>query len=58
MQQAAVRTPIVSFIIRVREAEADSGMCGEVEHLGTGERRVFRDAASLTQLIEEWRREK
>lgn len=58
MQQLETRAAAVSFIIRMRDMGSSADMRGEVEHLGTGERRIFRDATSLIQLLEDWRREK
>lgn len=55
MQQVGIRAATMSFIIRVREAGPGVDMRGEVEHLRTGERRIFRDAASLIHLLENWK---
>lgn len=57
MQQGTVRESSVSFIIRMWDRGSGSEMRGEVEHLGTGERRLFVDASSLLRVIEEWRRD-
>jgi hypothetical protein len=52
------RAPATSFIVRVwSDDEGSSEIRGEVEHVGTGEKRLFLDYASLTSLIEAWRRD-
>ena len=52
------RAPATSFIVRVwSDDEGSPGVRGEVELVGTGERRLFLDYASLTRLIEAWRRD-
>ncbi len=53
-----VRAPTTSFIVRVWQDDGSgSELRGEVEHIGTGEKRLFLDAASLLSLIEAWRRD-
>lgn len=50
------RTPATSFIVRVwNDDEGTAQVRGEIEHLGTGEKRFFLDYASLTRLLETWR---
>lgn len=57
-QQAKVRTPTTSFIVRVWADEGEGPQArGEIEHIGTGERRLFLNYAALLSLIENWRRE-
>jgi hypothetical protein len=54
--QGKVRAPAVSFIVRVWQDDADtSSMRGEVEHLRTGEKRLFLDYWSLLNLLDSWR---
>ncbi len=53
-----VRAPALSFIVRVwTDDENDPELRGEVEHIGTGEKRLFLDIWSLLNLIERWRRD-
>jgi hypothetical protein len=48
----------MSFIVRVWADDAETPqMRGEIEHLGTGERRFFPDYWSLLKLIEAWRQD-
>ena len=56
MQNGKIRTPATSFIVRVWANEGDGPrMRGEIEHLGTGERRYFDSYWSLLDQIENWR---
>jgi len=54
-----VRAPAMSFIVRVwtDEEENEPQLRGEVEHIGTGEKRLFLDEWSLLNLIECWRKD-
>jgi hypothetical protein len=45
----------MSLIVRVWHE--DAGMRGEIEHVGTGERRLFMDYWSLLNAIETWRQD-
>jgi len=57
-QKTRVRAPAISFIVRVwPDDEDESQMRGEVEHVGTGERRLFVNEWSLVTLIDSWRRD-
>jgi hypothetical protein len=50
-----VRRPNVSFILRLWPCEGESReMCGEVEHIGTGEKRLFVDPQTLLTLLQSW----
>jgi hypothetical protein len=42
---------------RSSHADGEPQMRGEIEHLGTGEKRFFPNHTSLLTLIEMWRRE-
>lgn len=43
------------FVLRVRRAaQGSEELTGVVERLGTGEKRAFRGAAELADLIEQW----
>jgi hypothetical protein len=45
----------MSFIVRVwKDAESTPQVRGEVENVGTGEKRLFLDYSSLQNLIETW----
>jgi hypothetical protein len=57
MKDRAVRTPAMSFIVRVWTDHDDRQMRGEIEHLGTGEKRFFPNHLSLLNLLETWRGE-
>jgi hypothetical protein len=49
------RAPAMSFIVRVwKDAESTPQVRGEVENVGTGEKRLFLDYSSLQNLIETW----
>jgi hypothetical protein len=57
-QNTRVRAPVISFIVRVwPDDEHEPQMRGEVEHVGTGERRLFVNEWSLVSLIDSWRRD-
>ena len=52
------RGPSLSFIVRVYTSEEGQGeMRGEIEHIGTGEKRLFLDEGALLHLIDGWREE-
>ncbi len=52
------RAPSMSFIVRVwQDDDSVSAMRGEVEHVNTGEKRLFLDYGALQSLIDGWRRE-
>lgn len=52
------RAPAVSFIVRVwNDEESAPAVRGEVENVGTGERRFFLDYGALLGLIDGWRSE-
>jgi hypothetical protein len=56
----SVRAPATSFIVRVWAQDDDDqtkDMRGEVEHIGTGEKRLFLNAWSLLTLLEGWCRD-
>jgi hypothetical protein len=49
------RAPAMSFIVRVwKDGESTPQVRGEVENVGTGEKRLFLDYSSLQSLIETW----
>jgi hypothetical protein len=53
-----VRAPAMSFIVRVWKDGADAPtMRGEVENIGTGEKRLFLDHWSLLNLLDSWRQD-
>ncbi|HZU13263.1 MAG TPA: hypothetical protein VFB58_10530 [Chloroflexota bacterium] len=53
-----VRGEAMSFIVRLwRDAAGRPTAQGEVEHIGTGERRLFLDHAGLIDLLENWQRD-
>lgn len=55
IDEKAVRAPAMSFIVRVwRDGESGPAMRGEIEHVGTGEKRFFLDYWSLLSLLETW----
>jgi len=57
-KERAIRRPTMSFIVRLWPSEDDGpGMRGEVEHIATGERRMFADHRSLMTLLESWQRD-
>ena len=52
------RAPSLSFIVRVYAGEdGPSEIRGEIEHIGTGEKRLFLDQGALLSLIDGWREE-
>lgn len=56
MQQRKVRTPATTFIVRVwTDDDDDSTMRGEIEHIGSGERKFFDSYGTLFEQIETWR---
>jgi hypothetical protein len=56
--ESEVRVPAMSFIVRVwRDEESAPTMRGEVEHVGTGEKRLFLDHWSLLNLLDTWRQD-
>ncbi|MGI8825638.1 MAG: hypothetical protein ACR2JC_08330 [Chloroflexota bacterium] len=58
INQRAVRTPATSFIVRVWESDGSGNdMRGEIEHIGTGQRRFFDSRRGLLHQIEAWRGE-
>jgi hypothetical protein len=57
-QKRMTRSPATSFIVRVwSDDEGAAQVRGEIEHVGTGEKRFFLDYSSLTNLIEAWRKD-
>lgn len=55
-QGNSVRAPATSFIIRVwTDDGSEPQMRGEIEHVGTGEKRFFLNYWSMLKLIETWR---
>lgn len=51
-----VRAPAKSFILRLwPDGEGESSMRGEIENVGTGEKRAFLDYWSLLKLLDTWR---
>ena len=58
MKDRAVRAPATSFIVRVWTDQGNEPqMRGEIEHLGTGEKRFFPNHVSLLNLLDTWRQE-
>lgn len=52
------RAPALSFIVRVwNDDESTPAVRGEIENVGTGEKRFFLDYGSLLSLIDHWRRD-
>lgn len=52
------RAPALSFIVRVYTGEdGQREIRGEIEHIGTGEKRLFLDKGTLLNLIDGWRDE-
>jgi hypothetical protein len=48
----------VSIIVRLWPSDNDSSdIRGEVEHVATGEKRMFADSRSLLQLLASWQRD-
>lgn len=53
-----VRAPAMSFILRLwPDVEDEAAMRGEIENLGTGEKRAFLDYWSLLKLLDTWRQD-
>jgi len=53
------RAPALSFIVRVYTGEdGQREIRGEIEHIGTGEKRLFLDKGTLLSLIDGWRDER
>lgn len=51
-----MRAPAMSFIVRVwNDDDSVPRLRGEIEHVGTGERRFFPNYWALLTLIESWR---
>jgi hypothetical protein len=56
--ESNVRAPAMSFIVRVwRDGDSAPSMRGEVENIGTGEKRLFLDYWSLLNLLDSWRQD-
>ena len=54
-EERAIRRPSVSVIVRLWPSDGSSPeIRGEVEHIATGEKRMFADHRSLLQLLESW----
>jgi hypothetical protein len=57
-QEEMVRAPAVSFIVRLwNDGGSVPEMRGEVEYVGTGEKRFFLTYWSLLHLLDAWRRD-
>lgn len=56
-ENSMVRSPATSFIVRLWKDTDDAQLRGEVEHIGSGEKRFFADAWTLLSLIEAWQRD-
>lgn len=57
-KESSVRAPAMSFIVRVwRDGDGVPSMRGEVEFVGTGEKRFFLDYWSLLHLLDSWRQD-
>jgi hypothetical protein len=53
-----VRAPAMSFILRLwPDVDGELTMRGEIEHVGTGEKRAFLDYSALVQLLDAWKRD-
>jgi hypothetical protein len=53
---SGVRAPAMSFILRLwPDSDGESAMRGEIENVGTGEKRAFLDYRSLLKLLDSWR---
>lgn len=58
MQNNMTRAPATAFIVRVwNDEQSAADVRGEIEHVGTGEKRLFLDYGSLLELMEGWRRD-
>jgi hypothetical protein len=52
------RAPAISFIVRVwNDGENTPAVRGEIEHLRTGEKRLFLDFGAMLSMIDAWRQE-
>lgn len=50
------RIPATSFIVRVwSDTDGQASVRGEIENVGTGEKRPFADYSSMLSVIESWR---
>jgi hypothetical protein len=57
-KSGGVRAPAMSFILRLwPDAEGETTMRGEIEHVGTGEKRAFLDHWTLMELLDTWRQD-
>ncbi|MGH2447421.1 MAG: hypothetical protein ACRDFS_02280 [Chloroflexota bacterium] len=54
-QERMARTPARSYILRVWDESSGPGLRGEVESIGTGERRFFPNSWALLDILNEWR---
>jgi hypothetical protein len=55
-KSGGVRAPAMSFILRLwPDADGEAPMRGEIENVGTGEKRAFLDYLALLKLLESWR---
>lgn len=54
-RETPVRAPATSFIVRIWNDDEGGHMRGEVEYIGTGEKRLFLQPWSLLTLLENWR---
>jgi hypothetical protein len=55
-KSGGVRAPAMSFILRLwPDSDGTAGMRGEIEHVGTGEKRAFLDYWTLLKLLDTWR---
>lgn len=56
--EGSVRAPAMSFIVRVwRDDDGAPSLRGEVENIGTGEKRLFLDHWSLLNVLDSWRQD-
>jgi hypothetical protein len=56
--ERTIRRPNMSFIVRLWPSDGVSPeMRGEVEHITTGEKRLFVDHRSLMALLQSWQRD-
>ena len=57
-EENRVRTPAISFIVRLwPDDECGPEMCGEVEYVRTGEKRLFGSDRTLLSIIDDWRQD-
>lgn len=55
-KSGGARAPAMSFILRLwPDADGEATMRGEIENVGTGEKRAFLDYWALLKLLETWR---